>query len=146
MAQQGLEPLVQLLMQICRLNRRRMHALLDEIGLYRGQPHVLSALWDQEGLTHSELAHRLHRSAATMTNMIKRMEKAGFVARRPDPADERVSRVYLTDAGRAIQDRVQRVWREIEEQSFAGFEDQERDLLQGYLGRIRDNLLSEEKR
>ena len=146
MSQQGREALVELLMQICMLNRRRMHALLDEIGLYRGQPHVLRALWDQEGLTHSELAHRLHRSPATITNMLKRMQKAGFVERRPDPADERVSRVYLTDAGREIQERVQRVWREIEAQSFAGFGDQERDQLQGHLVRVRDNLLRKEER
>ena len=131
-------------MQICMLNRRRMHALLDEIGLYRGQPHVLRALWDQEGLTQSELAHRLHRSAATITNMLKRMQKAGFVERRHDAADERVSHVYLTDAGREIQERVRRVWQEIEEQSFAGFAGQERDRLQGYLARIRDNLLERE--
>ena len=144
MAQQELEPLGELLLQICRLNRRRMHVLLDEIGLYRGQPHVLRALWDREGLAHSELAHKLHRSAATITNMLKRMDKAGFVERRPDPADERVSRVYLTDAGRAIQDRVHHVWREIEDRAFAGFAEQERDLLQGYLARIRDNLLERE--
>jgi DNA-binding MarR family transcriptional regulator len=135
-----LEPLRELLSQICRLNRKRMHALLDEIGLYGGQPHVLRALWDKEGLTHSELAQRLHRSAATITNTLKRMEKAGFVERRSDPADERVSRVYLAEAGRLIRDRVHRVWREIAEQSFAGFSEQERDRLKGYLVRVRDNL------
>jgi DNA-binding MarR family transcriptional regulator len=145
MAQREPEALGQLLMQICMLNRRRMHAMLDEIGLYRGQPHVLRALWGQEGLTHSELAHRLHRSAATITNMVKRMQKAGFVERRPDPADERVSRVYLTEAGRAIQERVQRVWFDIEAQAFAGFAGPERDLLQGYLVQIRDNLLEGEE-
>jgi DNA-binding MarR family transcriptional regulator len=139
------ETLGQLLSQICRLNHVRMHALLDEIGLYRGQPHVLRALWEQEGLTHSRLAHTLHRSAATMTNMIKRMEKAGFVERRPDPADERVSRVYLTDAGRAIQDRVQQVWREAEAQAFAGFSEQERAQLQQIFAQVRDNLLRDDR-
>jgi DNA-binding MarR family transcriptional regulator len=139
-------PLGQLLLQICRLNRRRVRALLDEIGLYRGQPHVLRALWEQEGLTHSQLAHALNRSAATMTNMIKRMEKAGFVERRADPADERVSRVYLTDAGRAIQDRVYQVWRELEEQGFAGLSEQERAQLQQLFTQIRDNLLHADKK
>ena len=141
-----METLGQLLLQICRLNRRRMHALLDEIGLYRGQPHVLHALWGQEGLTHSQLAHTLNRSAATMTNMIKRMEKAGFVERRADPADERVSRVYLTDAGRAIQDRVHQVWHELEDQGFAGLSEQERAQLQQLFTQIRDNFLQADKK
>ena len=48
-----------LLAQICRLHHARAHALLEEIGLYRGQPPVLRALWEEEGRTHSELAARL---------------------------------------------------------------------------------------
>jgi DNA-binding MarR family transcriptional regulator len=143
MTRQETESLGRLLSQICRLNRRHMHALLHEIGLYRGQPHALHALWEQEGLTHTQLAHALHLSAATMTNMLKRMEKAGFVERRPDPADERVSRVYLTDAGRAIQDRVRQVWRDVEALAFAGLEEPERARLRQVLLRIRGNLLQE---
>jgi DNA-binding MarR family transcriptional regulator len=134
-----------LIAQVCRRHYRRAHDLLEEIGLYRGQPPVLRALWADDGRTHSELADRLHVRRATITKMITRMEEAGFVERRKDVEDRRVSRVYLTAAGRAIQERVQEVWRRLEGEVLAGFTPRECDLLRGFLTRIRDNLEAIEK-
>jgi len=133
-----------LLVQTCKLLRIRAHALLEEIGLYGGQQFVLMALWEKEGITHSELAEQLHVRPATITNALKRMERAGFVERRQDMQDQRVSRVYLTDAGRDIRDAVEGVWRELEEQTLAGFRSEERAVLDQFLLRIRNNLMREE--
>jgi DNA-binding MarR family transcriptional regulator len=130
-----------LLAQMCKLLRVRAHALLEEIGLYGGQQFVLMALWENEGITHSELAEQLHVRPATITNALKRMERAGFIERRQDAEDQRVSRVYLTDAGRNIRGAVEEVWRELEEQTFADFSSEERALLNQFLLRIRDNLM-----
>ncbi len=129
-----------LLAQICRSHYVRAHALLEAIGLYRGQPPLLHALWDQEGLSHSQLAERLHISPATTTKMIQRMEKAGFLRRQPDPADERISRVYLTEAGRAVRSEVQGVWDRMEAETFQGFSDKERVELRRFLLQMRQNL------
>jgi DNA-binding MarR family transcriptional regulator len=134
-----------LIAQVCRRHYRRAHDLLEEIGLYRGQPPLLRALWADDGRTHSELADRLHVRRATITKMITRMEEAGFVTRRKDLEDRRVSRVYLTAAGRDIQERVQEVWRQLEGEVLAGFTPHECDLLHGFLTRIRDNLEMPEK-
>jgi DNA-binding MarR family transcriptional regulator len=130
-----------LLAQACKLLRARAHALLGGIGLYRGQQFVLRVLWEKEGLTHSELAEQSNVRPATITNTLKRMEKAGFVERRQDAEDQRVSRVYLTDAGRNIRDAVEGVWSELEGQAFAGFSSEERILLSRFLLRIRENLM-----
>ena len=73
--------------------------------------------------------------------MIKRMEQAGFVQRRRDAEDERVSRVYLTDLGHAIQGDLERVLGTIEARTFAGFSQAERELVAGFLSRMRHNLL-----
>jgi DNA-binding MarR family transcriptional regulator len=127
--------------QVCRLHHARAHTLLEELGLYRGQPPMLYALWEQEGLAHSELAARLHVRPATITKMLKRMEKAGFVERRPDLEDQRVSRVYLTDAGRSIRGEVEQVWRRLEDETFAGFSPEECLLVRRLLLQMRDNLI-----
>jgi len=132
-----------LLAQVCRLHYYRARTLLEEFGLFRGQPPLLFALWEKEGLTHSELAEHLHVQPATITKMIKRMERAGFVERRQDAEDQRVSRVYLTDAGRNIREAVEGVLRKLEEQTFAGFSSEECALLNRFLFRIRDNLMQE---
>ena len=130
-----------LLARICKLHHARAHTLLEALGLYRGQPPLLFALWHHEGLTHGELAERLHVQPATITKMIQRMEKAGFVERRPDPQDQRVSRVYLTEEGRAIHSHVRQALLTLEEETFAGFTLQDRALLDRFLLQIRANLM-----
>jgi DNA-binding MarR family transcriptional regulator len=135
------EPINYLLAQVSRLHRSRAHTLLEAIGLYRGQHHVLRMLWEAEGRTHSELAEGLHVRPATVSKMIQRMSKAGFVECRQDSRDQRVSRVYLTDAGRAIREDVQQVWRMLEGETFAGLRPDEQAMLRQYLLQLYDNLL-----
>lgn len=122
------------------LKHRRVHELLDEIGLYRGQPPVLRALWEQDGLTQSELAERLSRSPSTITKTVQRLEKAGLVQRGPDDSDERISHVYLTEAGRAIRPAVEEVWTKLDRQLFAGFSPQELALFSDFLLRVCRNI------
>ena len=131
------------LTHVCKAHHRRARAMLDEMGLYRGQQFVLCALWDEEGLTHSELADRLHVHPTTVTNALKRMERTGFLERRSDPADHRVSRVYLTEAGREIRGEVEHMWAELERETFRGFSEEERQRLARFLERVRENLQGE---
>ncbi len=136
-----LEKLDFLLAQVCHLHHSRAHQLFEAIGLYRGQPPVLRALWEQEGLTQTELAGRMKVTPATMTKMLQRMEKTGFIQRKPDADDQRFSRVYLTAAGRAIQSKVEAVWKSMEAETFANFTLEERVLLRRFLLQMRENLL-----
>ncbi|TFG72998.1 MAG: MarR family transcriptional regulator [Anaerolineales bacterium] len=128
------------LAHICRLHHARADALLESLGLYRGQPPVLFALWHQDGLTHSELAHHLNVKPATITRMIQRMEKTGFVEKRPDADDQRVSRVFLTAAGYEIRHKVNQIFAQMESEIFGAFTPQEHATLSGFLHRISRNL------
>lgn len=134
------ERLGHLLNKVCGLRHRHMHKLLDDLGLYRGQPSMLNVLWAEDGMTHSQLAEQLNKSPATITKTVKRMEKTGFVERRPDPRDERLSRVYLTAVGRDIKSSVEGVWRSFEEQAFAGLGEEELAILRSLLLRICHNI------
>jgi DNA-binding MarR family transcriptional regulator len=130
-----------LLANICHLHCTRARQLFEAIGLYRGQPLVLLALWEQEGFTQTVLAERLKIAPATVTKMLQRMEKTGFIQRKPDVEDQRVSRVYLTKAGRAIQGDVEAVWETMQAETFASFTPEERALLRRFLLQMRENLL-----
>ena len=130
-----------LLGQVCKLHHARAHALLEALGLYRGQPRLLHALYEREGITHGELADRLRVTPATITKMIQRMEKAGFVERRADPADQRISRVYLTEPGRAIHEAVDHALGTLEDESLTGLSEEERLELYRLLMHVRDNLI-----
>ena len=135
------EPTGFLLAQVCRLRHARTHELLSELDLYRGQHHILRALWQQDGLTHTELSRYAHVRRSTTTTTLQRMEKAGLVERKHDAEDQRISRVYLTPRGRALQGDVEQAWRQLDEETFAGFSLEERVLLRRFLIQIRENMM-----
>lgn len=131
-----------LVVEVCREHYSRAHNLFGELGLYRGQPAILKALWKQDGLTHSELAGLMRVQPATVTKMAQRLEQAGFVTRRPDPDDQRVSRVYLTEAARAVEADVKQVSSTLAEELLHGFTPEEVLLLRRFLIQMRDNLMA----
>ena len=128
------------LIRVCRAHRYLLRNTLIKTGLHRGQPPVLFALHQNDGLTHSELAQKLEVSPATITNMIKRMEGSGFVVRCRDDEDQRVSRVYLTEAGENIISELEAVMNGIEAKIFFGLDQEKQDTLRSLLGKIHNNL------
>ena len=126
--------------RVCGSNYHRLRELLEGLGLYKGQPPVLKALWEQDGMTQSDLADALDRSPSTITKMVQRMERSGFLERRPDPDDERVSRVHLTAMGRRVQSDVEAVFQRFAEEIFAGFTEEELASLYAMLQRLHRNI------
>ena len=55
-------------------------------------------------LSQAELARMVAIEPPTMVRTIDRMARDGLVTREPDPADRRITRIYLTDRGRALRD------------------------------------------
>jgi DNA-binding MarR family transcriptional regulator len=76
---------------------------LDQIGVTYPQYLVLSVLWEGDDQTITGIAQRLDLEPSTITPLVKRLEQAGHVVRRRNPADERQVRVLLTDQGRAVR-------------------------------------------
>ncbi|WP_331276119.1 MarR family winged helix-turn-helix transcriptional regulator [Streptomyces sp. Qhu-G9] len=58
--------------------------------------YVLEA--GEELPTAGDLASRLHVTTGAMTGIVNRLERAGYVTRRPDPADRRRVRIAATPA------------------------------------------------
>lgn len=127
--------------QLNRLRFHRIHTLLEPLGMYPGQPQLLRVLERKDGLSQKELAAKLHIRSATLTVMLGRMEKSGLTRRLQDERDLRVSRVYLTEAGRALCARAREAMREIDEDTFGSLSEEELEQLNSLLVRMRDRLL-----
>lgn len=63
---------------------------------------VLRALMARDGLKSTEVAEQAWCTPGTVTSVVNTLVKDGFVERRPDEADRRVVRLYITDQGRAL--------------------------------------------
>ncbi len=139
---EGIAEMNRLLGQVCRSHFEQANAMLAEVGVYRGQPPLLHALWEDDGLPQTALADRLGITAATVSKMVQRMERVGLVERREDAEDSRVSRVYLTSEGWEIRERVEEIWRELAGTMLHGLTAEETAELRRLLERVRDNLKS----
>ncbi len=84
---------------------RAYKPILDRLGLTYPQYLVLSALWEADALSVGSIADRLDLEPSTVTPLVKRLEAAGFVTRRRNPADERQVTVTLTASGHAMHER-----------------------------------------
>jgi DNA-binding MarR family transcriptional regulator len=134
------EPLGFLLSDIGRLMRRRFDERARTIGATRPQWRTLTMLSRHEGLNQGALAELLEVEPITLCRMVDRLEEAGLVERRRDPADRRAWRIYLTAKARPLLDELRRLGAEIFEQAMTGLDQPERELLNHSLETIRTNL------
>lgn len=77
--------------------------VLEPLGLTYPQYLVMLVLWEQDGITVSQLGERLALDSGTLTPLLKRLEGADLVQRLRDTADERRVLLRLTPAGRALK-------------------------------------------
>ncbi|KRQ88055.1 putative HTH-type transcriptional regulator YusO [Caloramator mitchellensis] len=130
----------QAFMMVIKLHYQRLHATLEKLGLYPGQPPMLFILYKNNGQSQRELAEKLHIKPATTTVMLTRLEKAGLVTRKQDELDQRISRVYLTDKGMEVCEVLKKVMGDLNEECFGNFSDDEKELLRNLLQKMADNL------
>lgn len=126
--------------QVMRHHFTRSHRMLEKIGIYPGQPPLLFALAKNDGLSQKDLANRLNVKPATITVMIKRMEKAGHIKRVQDEADQRITRVYLCDSGRRLIKDIKATIEIMNKEFFKNLTVEEEAVLKKILIKILSNL------
>nr|WP_283243662.1 MarR family transcriptional regulator [Feifania hominis] len=114
---------------------------MEKLGIHPGQVPLFQALAAHDGQSQRELADSLCIKQSTMTVMIQRLERSGFVERRADEHDQRVSRVYLTDAGRDIAAQCAQILHGIQQQLLEGFTPEEIILMRRFSKQIKENLV-----
>jgi len=83
--------------------------LLEPMGLTHPQYLVMLALWERSPLSVKDLAAALQLDSATLSPLLKRLASAGLISRTRDRADERVLKIELTAAGRALRQRAEQI-------------------------------------
>jgi DNA-binding MarR family transcriptional regulator len=116
-------------------------AAMQRHGLHLGQNHLLAALWDRDGATPGEIAAALKVTTPTVVKMATRMAAAGLIARRRDDRDNRLVRLWLTDAGRALKAPIEAERRWMEEKLTADLTELERRYLLSALAKIHRSAI-----
>jgi DNA-binding MarR family transcriptional regulator len=105
-------------------------------GLHFGQDLVLAVLWERDGRTPGEVAAVLHVTTPTIVKMATRMTAAGLLTRRRDDRDNRLVRLWLTEAGQALKEPVRAARQKLEDKVTADLTETERQHLLNMLATI----------
>jgi DNA-binding MarR family transcriptional regulator len=134
-----------LLNDIARLMRKRFDVRARRIGVTRAQWHTLSVLKRNEGCNQGMLADLLEVEPITVGRMIDRLEDAGLVERRRDPADRRVWRIHLTDKAQPILIELRNIADTMIDEVMEGVDPQDRIRMHAALRALRTNLLADDE-
>lgn len=129
-----------LIHDVSRMMRARFDERAQNLGLTRAQWRVLVHLAGREGLNQSSLAEILELDTVTLGRHIDRLERDGWLERRPDPADRRAWRLYLTAASRPTLEKMEAVATDTISSAMQGIDDHLRTDLIKALSQIKTNL------
>ncbi len=84
---------------------RRYTPLLEPLGLTYTQYIAMMVLWEHKSITVKEMGKKLYLDSGTLTPMLKKMEKAGWLVRERSKSDERVVVVTIAPEGERLQEK-----------------------------------------
>lgn len=125
---------------VSRLARRAFDARARQIGVTRPQWQVLVTLRRHEGVNQGGLAELLDVEPISVCRMVDRLQEADLVERRPDPADRRSWKLYLTPKAADLLAQLRPLAEGLEEQALSGLSLDEQAQLRAMLDQIRQNL------
>ncbi|MFC8004333.1 MarR family winged helix-turn-helix transcriptional regulator [Streptomyces olivaceus] len=130
--------------QLLRLTRRvhriqKRHLEHRALGITPAQSRLLRTLAHYDSPPRmADLAERLEVVPRAVTTLVDGLETAGKVRRVPDPANRRVTRIELTDDGRADLRELHSARRSAAEEILAPLSEEQRTALGGLLDTLID--------
>lgn len=114
---------------------------LAEMDLTASQGHIIGFLTHRkEAPCSKDIEEAFHLSHPTVSGLLSRLEKKGFIEFRADPNDRRCKRIYILPKGQACHETIHRIIQENEAKVVSGFTDAEKELFAQFLSRSIANM------
>jgi len=123
-----------------RLFARAIDVKLKPLGLSSAYMPVIFALAHGEALSQRALTEAASIEQPTMAATLARMERDGFVMKRPDPNDRRSSLYSLTPLGMELTEKVRTAGHAVNAAAMEGLSEAEREAYMALLGKVVANL------
>lgn len=132
---------VHLFMQTDRLHRSAVELNLTNLPIHRSQHLFLISLERCERPPkQADLAEMFGISAAAVTNMLKKLESAGYIERRGVEGDCRIKEIYLSEYGKAFLKESRELFDEVDRNMFEDIPEDDILTLKRILEKMQDNL------
>lgn len=93
-----------------------------------------------EDIFQKDLENAFGITGATMTNILKLMEKDGLIEKKSVPSDKRLKKLQLTEKGEKLEERAKANIRRLEDGMVKNFSEEEIALCRDFLDRIAQNI------
>ncbi len=112
----------------------------SSVAVTPAESRVLLDLTKHGPSRQAEIGERLSIGAMSVTGLVDRLERAGFIRREADPHDRRAKCIHLTDASRSVLDEVQSVKQALRERAGRGIDPADYEVYARVIRRMRSNL------
>ncbi len=129
------------LAQVTHLSSCHAKKMFGKYDLKPGHAGILFVLHKEGELSQKELSAKMNLTPSSITSAIQKMEKLGYIRRKPDEHDQRILRLCVTEEGKAYIEYICKVGKQMEEMVFRGMSMEETLLLKRLLIQVRDNLM-----
>jgi DNA-binding MarR family transcriptional regulator len=116
------------------------HPKTNDSNIGHGQGHLLGILLKHDGLTQKELSTQLQIRPASLGELVDKLESSGYVERRVNEKDKRVSNVYLKDEGRKLVKEIVKSRNSAVDKIFSCLSEEEKNQLSALMGKLVDSL------
>ncbi len=109
-------------------------------GLVVSHGNILAQLYKEDEQTMTSISNKIGRCKSTLTVLVDKLEKAGFIIRKVDSDDTRIKKLCLTDKGKEFKEVFWSISSDLNQSLWQGFNEKEQQELLSYLDRMNKNL------
>ncbi len=131
-----------LMAKIRQVSGRIFERMLREynIEINSAQGRIMFALWQADGISINELAQKTQLKKSTLTSMLDRLQKMGYVRRQRSTKDRRKILIKRTNKDKPLESKYVELSQEITKLFYKRFSKNEIDRFENNLAKILDNL------
>jgi len=101
---------------------------------------IIGVLTRRDRIQMKELVDLIGKDKSTITALVKKLLRLKLITRSPDPGDNRVSHISLTEKGRKLEPTVNKISKRLREKAYRGLSERDKEEMMRLLEMIRRNF------
>lgn len=120
--------------------QRIFNSYAAQLNLTTQQAHSLAYIEHHPGLIQRELGQKFCVRNASITNMVKNLERDGYIERKKDKDSARVKRIYLTQKGKERAEQINLFFTKVNEQLLFNIDEHDLDMMNEAMKHIIEGI------
>ena len=127
---------------ISKIHEKGNHFIIEELkkyeanGLVPSHGDILVCLYNQDKMTMKDIADKIHKTRPTVTVLVNKLEKLGYLKREISQDDNRYTYIALTKKGQDFKPIFEKISKDLNNMLYKNLSEKESDILENLLQKI----------